>query len=101
MRLAGIGPEPTVGITPHRGQRCATLRSRSDNWPCEHPDFTSSQAIVCHDASVPGFTEFLCMNVYTARSLQTQAASHFQEKAVSGISRIGQFIPRILRSKLR
>lgn len=47
-----------MGITLQRGLRYATQRSHSQNLPCERPDFTSSQAIVSPDASVPGFTEF-------------------------------------------
>jgi len=101
FRSAVVDPKATVGITLLSGLRCATQRSHSQNLPCERPDFTSSQAIVSPDASVPGFTEFLYLDVYTGRSLKTQAASHFQEEAVSRIFRIGQFVPQVLRSKLR
>jgi hypothetical protein len=71
FRTAVVDPKATVDITLQRGLRCATQRSHSQNLPCERPDFTSSQAIVSPDANVPGFTEFLYLDVYTAWSLQT------------------------------
>ena len=46
---------------------------------------------------MPGFADFLHLDVETGRPLQTYAASHFQEKSVSRISRMVQFVPQVLR----
>lgn len=89
-----------MGITPQSGLQCGAQRSRSQNLPGERPDFTPSQAIVS-PVQACRVSWNLYLDVYTARALKTQAASLFQEEAVSRISCLGQFIPQVLRSKFR
>ena len=89
-----------MGITPQSGLQCGAQRSRSQNLPGERPDFTSSQAIVS-PVQACRVSWNLYLDVYTARSLKTQAASLFQEEAVSRKVRIRQCIPQVLRDASR
>ena len=66
-----MGPKPTVGIALQSGLRCATQRFRGHNFALLAPRFHLFASYSFPGTCLPGFTEFLYLEVCTAGALKT------------------------------